>query len=335
MLQTPLNVHFHFLTELLVVFFSFAQLHSAGYTLNMYEFDNDGLQAKEDWKSEYEALLKKNMDMEKKSKSLMDQLGDRVRCPICLEVPTSSPMYSCANGHLVCAACYQGSLSNCSVCRTRMHKTVPLLATTVIENIEHSCKFETDGCKVKTSVTDIERHRKSCSFRPVDCPSHLCKKKVPFGHVVDHVMVECDYSFSKGRGSLRAVEYSSINSTFNFPANMLASATYSVEMYQWNGQFFFLNMRVESALHRKFYVQMFGTEEECKKYTVQINLGDKTGKYAITFCDHPFPIEVSEEDLKAGGLQVSHVMQKKVCIPVVDKLNFSLLLTFARVTLKD
>ena len=83
---------------------------------------------------------------------------------------------------------------------------------------------------------------------------------------------------------------------------------------------FFLNMRVENELHSKFYVQMLGTEEDCKTYTVGINLKDKTGKHAVTFRDNPFSLEVSEEDLKAGGMHVSNAMKKKICIPMIESL---------------
>jgi len=109
-------------------------------------------------------------------------------------------------------------------------------------------------------------------------------------------------------------------------------------MYKWNDKFFFLNMKIENEHHRKFYVQMLGTEEECKKYTVEISLKDKTGKHAITFCDNPFPIEVPEEDLKAGGMIVTNALQKKISFPSVDHpdwLSFSVFLTFESVALED
>ena len=47
-----------------------------------------------------------------------------------------------------------------------MSKTISLLATTVIENIEHSCKFEEEGCIVKSLVGEVEKHRQACPFRP-------------------------------------------------------------------------------------------------------------------------------------------------------------------------
>ena len=218
-----------------------------------------------------------------------------------------------------------------------MNKTVSLLAATVIENIEHRCKFETDGCKVKMPLAKIEGHRKNCSFRPVDCPSHLCKKKVPFEHVVDHVLNNCEHSFTKRFGKIN-VRNSPFSDEFNFTANKLASGTYKVQMYEWYDKFFFLNMKIENEHHRKFYVQMLGTKKDCRKYTVEISLKDKTGKHSITFCDNPLPIEVTEEDLKAGGMQVSNSMKEKICFPMFDKpdrLGFEVLLTFAMVTLED
>ena len=77
---------------------------------------------------------------------------------------------------------------------------------------------------------------------------------------------------------------------------------------------------------------MLGTEEDCKKYTVEIYLEDETGKRAITFCDNPLPIEISGEDLKAGGIHVSHTMAKKICYPSVSEESMSgitVWLTFA------
>merc|ERR1711934_977325 len=216
-------------------------------------------------------------------------------------------------------------MSDCALCRTSMNRTVSLLAATVIENIQHRCRFETDGCKVKAPLTEVKEHMSRCSFRPVDCPSHLCTKKVPFQHVVDHILNECDHSFSKrgfyknNEGDYFDVPKSTFTANFYFEPDCLASETYPVSMFKWNDQFFFLNMKIDNEHQRKFYVQMLGTDEECEKYTVKLRLKAKTGKHAITFCDNPFPIEVSKEDLKAGGMQVSHVMMEKVSCAVANR----------------
>jgi hypothetical protein len=130
-------------------------------------------------------LAEKDDQLEKKSaevakladqlKQLTMQLEDRVRCPVCLEVPTAGPVYSCPNGHCVCAACYQGPASSCPECRVRMHRNKSLLGATVIESIEHACRF--DGCLVTTPLAGLEDHKLSCPHRPgymADCEPDYC-----------------------------------------------------------------------------------------------------------------------------------------------------------------
>ena len=115
-------------------------------------------------KENMDTYMKIYINMKRKNEALVDLLEERVKCPVCLEVPTSGPMYSCSNGHLVCESCYQGTNSDCSMCRTRMFKNVSLLAKTVLENIEHRCRFDTEGCKVRTPLVDVENHKKICNL---------------------------------------------------------------------------------------------------------------------------------------------------------------------------
>ena len=77
---------------------------------------------------------------------------------------------------------------------------------------------------------------------------------------------------------------------------------------------------------------MLGTPEECKKHTVEIKLADKTGKQVNTFRDHPLPIEMSEEESKFGGMQISNSFKRKICRGNPERLTFSVELTFAAVT---
>ena len=69
-----------------------------------------GQDGKTDWKAKYEALLEEKLAAEEKSKStdkLLEKLEEGIRCPVCLEVPSSSPVYTCSRGHLLCSACYR------------------------------------------------------------------------------------------------------------------------------------------------------------------------------------------------------------------------------------
>ena len=80
------------------------------------------------------------------------------------------------------------------LCRTKMFRTVSLLATTVIENIEHSCCYEVDGCKEKLPLNSLAEHKRSCQFRSISCPAYLCNKRVVFTDLVDHLLNQCEHS---------------------------------------------------------------------------------------------------------------------------------------------
>ena len=242
-------------------------------------------------------------------KFLTDQLEGRVKCPVCLEVPTSGPIYSCPQGHLVCSTCFQGPDSNCPLCRTRMSKTISLLATTVIENIEHSCKFEEEGCRVKSLVGEVEKHRQECPFRPVPCPStNICKKLVPLAHLIDHILNTCEGSSAKSAGHCKNVEGSSCTETYLDLGSLYCCM---VDTFSWADKFFFLCQR-KGEQCSNMYVQMLGTEEECKLYTVSLNLVDKSGQVSLRFSDSPLPIEMTEEDRKVAGLPVFDKFMKKI-----------------------
>ena len=251
-------------------------------------------------------LIQSQLETSQKAlKTLTEQLEERIKCPVCLEVPTVGPVYSCPQGHLVCSICYQGPNSNCPICRTRMAKTISLLATTVIENIEHRCKFEEEGCKVKSSVGKVEEHRRQCPFRPVRCPeTKICNKEVPLAHLVEHVLNSCQEALFKR--SCVHVE----GSTY---ARRYVDDTHKtlLDIFSWEDKFFFLCQRTEKV-YRSLYVQMLGTEEECKLYKVSIALADTTGKARVSFSDCPVSIEMSEDDRRVAGFPIFNKMMNKL-----------------------
>ena len=81
------------------------------------------------------ALSKKEEELEKqnekvvKHEKLVAVLEERLECPVCLDIPTTGPIYTCSNGHCICSACYQGKASNCPVCRSTVAKTCELVSS--------------------------------------------------------------------------------------------------------------------------------------------------------------------------------------------------------------
>ena len=254
---------------------------------------------------------------------------------MCLEVPTSGPIFTCTKGHLVSSTCFQGPTSNCPMCRTRMHRNISLLAKTIIENIEHRCKFETEGCKVKSLVGEVEEHKKMCPFRLVSCPASLCNKEISWNHVIYHITNECNYSYAKDASDQGEVLLSCSNSrrTLNFSAtDHECKGSSKASTYIWMNKHFFLSEKRESDLYRKFYVQMLGTKEECDQFTVGISLKDKTGQHMVNFSDNPFSIDMSEEELKSGGMSVSDRIMRTIASAAAshpETKSYTLVLTFA------
>ena len=296
----------------------------------------------------YETLMELNKKLEEEKRvlevklaekctshdKLVSCLEERVNCPVCLDVPTSGNIYSCPEGHLICASCYQGSNSLCPLCRTRMGKNVSLLASTVIENIEHACKFEAEGCKVKSLVGKVEKHRKGCAYRPVVCPSVKCKKKVSLAHLIDHILNVCDHSRAKENGGCKNVKGSTFSQSYNFIAENLSTFTSDVDTFSWEDDFFFLTkQKGAEGQYRNFYVQMLGPKEDCKAYRVKIHLEDESGQTSINFCDNPYPIDMDEEAKCVSGLPVSDEMMRKICSPHAepDRLSYTVSLEFSKV----
>ena len=89
----------------------------------------------------FQSKLLQKMSWKRKYEDLVGKLRDKVECPVCLELPRQSPVHVCPNGHVVCAGCVR---TQCPTCRTNMKENVistSLLATTVLENIDHKCNY--------------------------------------------------------------------------------------------------------------------------------------------------------------------------------------------------
>ena len=209
-------------------------------------------------------LAKKEHDLSKKDEeiaeighklmNLTSRLEERVRCPVCLDVPTSGPVYACPKGHCVCSSCYQGFHSQCPLCRNQMYQTTSLLAVTVIENIDHVCPHE--GCTARVPANKIEDHMKSCDLRPVSCPSHRCEKTVPYSKLLEHIKSSCKSSQPK-----MAVQDSQYSRTVAILEPKVLSENFVIIWLEWKNMHFFLTFKGEGN-YRNFYVEMLGSEKD-------------------------------------------------------------------------
>ena len=114
-------------------------------------------------------LEAKEREFKDKAK-MVDELLEKVVCPVCMEVPRSSPVPQCPNGHIICGPCLtklrrsrremtgpgvQGT--RCPCCRENMANVKNLLAAVVVENMEHKCRTESCGRMVPFKL--IKEHQ--------------------------------------------------------------------------------------------------------------------------------------------------------------------------------
>merc|ERR1712126_228078 len=144
-------------------------------------------------KKQMEEELKENKD---KMKKLVSELRSGIYCPVCLSVPTQGPVYVCPNGHTVCSTC---KTTNCATCRTKMCDSTSLLAVTVINNIDHECPHL--GCAQEVPLPDLKEHKRTCEYKPINCPSESCSLSVAYNQLLDHLITDCKYSRAVIRGN--------------------------------------------------------------------------------------------------------------------------------------
>jgi len=292
--------------------------------------------AEEEWRARVEELEKKVKECDKqlveyklvarekaeKYERLVKALEERVECPICLEVPTTGPIYTCANGHCICSSCYQGVRSACSLCKIQMFKCFSIVATTIIENIEHVCKF--DGCEERVAVDRMEEHRRVCGFRTVACPSFKCKKAVALNHVMDHVTNDCKFASTE---CCQMVATSTWSRTYEIPVENIVDRHIildrQLEVFNWKDKFFFLD-DIKEGRYRHFYVQMLASAKECLQYKATVTVTSESSACSMSFTDHPLSIDARDEDKTTAGLVAIDSTMKKVCrSPMDEKLGMS------------
>jgi len=245
-----------------------------------------------------------------KQDHLLHKLKDKVECPVCLEMPRSGPVSVCPNGHVVCDTCKRNS---CPSCRSAMGTGKCLLAGTIIENVDHKCKFL--DCDEAFALEDIEDHEVSCPHRTVNCPDVVCPVKVPLSKLVDHLINSeicsiCTFpdetfgNWNRGNGysSLSGFDYG------RWPMDIYSYSGESVAVfpYKSRGQYYFV-------------IVMFASETECAKYKFELivhptrQVRDLDSEDTVKFQGSPLSIDLKKEDLNifsASEQSMSSIMKK-------------------------
>ena len=53
---------------------------------------------------------------DRKEETLKSKIAGNLECPVCLNIPDTTPVFQCKNGHIICSGC-RAKLNICPVCR--------------------------------------------------------------------------------------------------------------------------------------------------------------------------------------------------------------------------
>jgi len=275
-------------------------------------------------------------DYKRKYEAMAREVGERVRCPTCLDIPSAGPIYTCPRGHCVCSSCYQGDSSRCPVCRARMSGTVSLIAATVIENLEHQCRWADAGCLERLAVGEVETHGKVCGYRTVQCPSYNCREAVALPLLPLHLATCYNHVAAMDDGDpFPCIPEDSITTDWLVSIDEEPARFYpefDVMTLQWkNKRFCLVNHKSwrdgegdvgdRITLHEtNFHVEMLGTEEECSKYRVAINLENEEKDLALTYQGPP--ISIDQKDVVGFGLVIKDTMMQELTTVIGKEEGF-------------
>jgi len=249
-----------------------------------------------------------------KFEEIFDQLKGKIECPVCLEIPRSGPAYVCPNGHFVCSKCKTAS---CPTCRVAMGTGKSLLAVTIIENVDHGCRFV--DCEELFGLDKLEDHEKICKHRIIHCPYELCDEKVALSKLFKHIKKKaCSVKSVEVDDQCKSEPAAAFNVTINNePAIDKSVISWKVYTYSYKGYKF--AAICAKKIDNFFYITMvmFSSEAECAKYKIEMEVheADSLGEdseLSFIYCGKPCSVDVGKEDRRYLGLAVHEKGMAKI-----------------------
>jgi len=248
---------------------------------------------------------------QRKFKKLSDRLKDKVECPVCLDTPRIGPVPVCTNGHVVCRSC---KTQSCPTCRVDMGPGTSLIAVTVIENIEHECKF--DECTECFTLDMIDDHVKVCSHRQVTCPTSDCEEEFPLSKLLDHLTAKtnnCSYALKMLIG-----DSPMFRKNIGLKPNRRSDSdlVWKVSTFSYDDKNFVVFPEKNDNIYY-ISVVMFASEEECSKYKIEIAVHEYDTieddcDTSFRFCGKPCSIDQMKMKQKYFGLSVASKCMEQI-----------------------
>jgi len=199
---------------------------------------------------------------------MMQYLRSSVLCPVCLDVPSSGPIFICPNGHSVCSTCKR---NKCPTCRAAMGSIRNRVAEMVINVIDHECSH--DGCAEQIPLSQLHQHEEDCPFKPILCPGASCNKFVIMKHFVSHLQRKhlLSEEFGELSGSF-VVEKGNIH-YIRFPLDHEGRNSRKCWVVSSEERFIVLSLKINNEV--KLNVFLIGRKEDLNNYKVELSVKTK------------------------------------------------------------
>jgi len=242
-------------------------------------------------------------------------------CVVCGLTPPGPPLHGCDSGHLVCAACRDmgGALLSCPRCGSgnlniRQNVAEELLMTELDRNRLVFCPYKSVGCNKITRSQLMSQHRDACLFRPVKCPKGMfslsCTYIGPLCTIQQHGRDK--HSLHQGVTTLQPGLISSKmfdKSPDRTCCDDKSNAKFQPLELTHNEDLFYCYF--ERVVDRRlwfFFIRMFGTEEQARKFQGSIMIGHSAldrGDHASAGVRYLGPVanyKMRKEEIRTKGL---------------------------------
>lgn len=257
-------------------------------------------------------------------KLFVSELTKRVECPVCLSVPTKAPIFMCPHGHNICCEC-KTQCQFCPVCREPMGNTKNLLAFTVIELMDHVCPYH--GCSTKMPLTNLETHKMTCEYEPVECPADFCFVTVARNDIVKHLIEDCCDGTT--------YDVSTTNNVVRIVCQLYYTGVKAI--FDWDGKFFILSVNQSSdGTGKDLFMFMAGSNEDLSQYEMEISVENrrrdqfKRGKISYTYSGRPNSLHMSFRKSRGGLFLTQEALGHLGYDVSTNSLNVDLVIQFKK-----
>lgn len=220
-------------------------------------------------------------------------------CPVCLDVPSTAPIFQCRRGHIVCNDCKQ-TLVTCPTCRTAQPFSRALIAEKYLEFHSGSeigpCPFKDEGCN---ELRCFKKHNEECPFRPIFCPEPTCSRRIQLSELDKHINNKVCIKNSQRMMQSPTIYKISKDDWHNKISCKVVTAVVKP-------RYFFNSVYSASKQERLFWVSSNATKELVKKIelnmNVHVDLSDETKN--LTLKANVVPLSVSFLEVKRDKLGI-------------------------------